>query len=145
MTSIYDSWKTRYRIIEEITGNIAIPFSDKIEINQYIAEDRGLQQRVILKKINVKEDPLIQELAQYLWHYEISLNQRAINISRGKTLLKLIDGEYDKEENCFILITEAGGSNLREILLSKKENEDSELFYQLKNSNLSKKKFGKVF
>ncbi|KKM80965.1 hypothetical protein LCGC14_1334550 [marine sediment metagenome] len=140
MTSIYDSWKTRYRIIEEITRNNAIPFSDKIEINQYIAEDLGLQQKVILKKINVKEDPRIQELAQYLWHYEISLNQRAINISKGKTLLKLIDGEYDNEDNCFILITEAGGSSLREILINKKENEDTELFNQLKNSNHSKKR-----
>ena len=80
------------------------------------------------------------DLAQYLWHYEISLNQRAYNIAEGKTLIKLIDGDYDPDERCFILVNESCGMNLKEILLSDYDNEDIESFIELKKSNFSKKK-----
>ena len=140
MTSIYNSWASRYKIIEDITEKITLPFSEKIKIKQYIAEDQALKKFVLLKKIDVNENPEIKELAQYLWHYEISLNQRALNISEGKTLLKLIDGEYDKEENCFILVTETCGLSLKNILIAEEDNEDIDSFEKLKKSPFSKKK-----
>lgn len=89
-------WKERYDIIGELRTEKILPFSNKIKIKQYKAKDLILKQNVILKEIKINENPEIIDLAHFLWHYEISLNQRATNNSRGKSLLKLIDAQHDE-------------------------------------------------
>ncbi|MFX1316318.1 MAG: AAA domain-containing protein [Promethearchaeota archaeon] len=140
MSSISDSWKSRYIIKSEILEELPLPFSDKIRIQQFIAKDLAFQQEVVFKKIFVNEHSNMGDLAQYLWHYEISLNQRAFNIAEGKTLIKLIDGGYDPEEKCFFLVNELCGMNLKDILSSECDHEDIDSFKELKKSSFSKKK-----
>jgi len=145
MSSKFNSWKSRYRDLKELTNQFDIPFSGKVEIKHFLARDSVINQEVIVKKIFVNEDSDMQDLAQYLWHYEISLNQRALNVFEGKSLVRLIDGAYDPEEKCFILVTESGGKSLRNLLLSENDDEDIISFIELKKSDFSKKKCGKVF
>lgn len=131
-------WKERYEIIGELVKKIEFPLSDKVEIVQFKAYDLLLQQNVILKEIKVNEKPEIKDLAYFLWHYEISLNQRATNNSRGKTLLKLVDAQKDEENGLFILVTEYGGYSLKELLTNKEESEDKTSFNNFRNGNKRK-------
>ena len=135
-----NSWKKRYKIQEEVIIECTLPFKEKVEIKHFIAKDLAFNKNVVLKKIFVNEDSDMQDLAQYLWHYEISLNQRALSVTEGKTLVKLIDGDYDQEEKCFILVTEFPGKTLKDLLSNKDEDEDKSSFIELKNSDFSKKK-----
>lgn len=128
MTTINRSWKERYEKIEDITTKIHLPLSQKIEIEQFRAKDLLLNQEVIVKKININEKPEIQDLSKYLWHYEISLNRKASNKSKGKTLLKLVDAQRDEEEGLYILVTESGGKSLGELFNSNGEDDDLETF-----------------
>ncbi len=118
-------WKNRYKVIKEIKISGSIPFNEKIEIRQFICEDLLLKQEVILKKIKINENEELKELARFLWHYEMSLNQKAINNSDGKTLLKLIDSQYDPIENYFIIVTDFGGISLKECLTQTEQTDDS--------------------
>lgn len=118
-------WENRYKRIKKLENYQFFPFSEKIEIEQYIAEDLLLKQNVILKLIKINEDPEIKSLAQFLWHYEISLNQKATNNSHGKTLLKLVDAQRDEEKGLFVLVTESGGSSLKEVMLEEDETENN--------------------
>ncbi len=140
MSSKHKTWKSRYRDLKELTNQSVIPFSGKVEIKHFVARDSVVNQEVIIKKIFVNEDSDMQDLAQYLWHYEISLNQRALNVFEGKSLIRLIDGAYDPEEKCFILVTESGGKSLRNLLLNKNDHEDIISFNGLKKSDYPKKK-----
>jgi len=140
MSDKFDTWKSRYKDLKELTDHRVIPFAGKVEIKQYKAKDTIFNQEVILKKIFVNEEPEMQDLAQYLWHYEISLNQRALNIFEGKTLIKLIDGAYDPEEKCFILVTESGGRCLKNLLLTEDNDEDVSSILKLRSAEFSKKK-----
>lgn len=128
MEGISRSWENRYEILEKMDNFQAFPLSEKINIEQYKAKDKLLRQMVILKKVDLNEDTALKSLARYLWHYEISLNQRATNNSRGKTLLKLIDAQRDEDKGIFILVTEYGGATLRELLLEENEMEDQDSF-----------------
>lgn len=129
-------WKVRYDNLEEIETQSSKSVSSKISIQYYICDDLFLNQKVMLKKIQINESQEIRDLARFLWHYEISLNHKAINNTDGRTLLKLIDAQYDAGENCFIIVTESGGVPLIEMLKSKKTNED----YKTIKSFLSDKK-----
>jgi serine/threonine protein kinase len=135
MQKINRLWYKRYEYIEELEVKQVVPFSEKIDIAYYLAKDLLLKQNVILKEIKINEEPEIKDLARYLWHYEISLNQRATNKSRGKTLLKLVDAQIDDEDDTFILVTESGGSSLRTLILAEEENEDTISFNNFRNTN----------
>ncbi|MFX1375323.1 MAG: AAA domain-containing protein [Promethearchaeota archaeon] len=126
--SINRYWEERYEIIEELNSKFALPFSEKIKITQFRAKDRILKQNVLLKRIKINENPEIQDLAYFLWHFEISLNQRATNNTKGKSLLKLVDAQFDKEKGLYILVTESGGSSLRSLLFNEQESEDQASF-----------------
>lgn len=136
MTKTNRHWTKRFEIIKEIELQTSLPLSNKINIQHYEAFDNVLNQKAILKLIDINEDPSIADLARYLWHYEISLNQRATNNSQGKTLLKLIYAKRDELKGKYILITESGGKPLRDFLLSIDESEDMTSFKNfLKPSN----------
>ena len=135
MEVINRSWEKRYQIIKKIENYQSLPFSEKINIEQYEAKDNLLKQNVILKIIKINENPDIKNLARYLWHYEIALNRRATNNSRGKTLLKLVDAQIDEDSGNFILVTESGGTNLRELLQEEYECEDKISFNSFRHGN----------
>jgi len=133
------SWEDRFEKITNITDTKFLPFSDKIEIEEYIAKDLILKQRVILKLIKIDEDPDIVSLAQYLWHYEISLNQRASNNSKGNSLLKLLHAQRDEEKGVYVIVTEYSGPSLRDLLMDHDESEDSIFFNNFLRSSDKKK------
>ncbi len=135
MKIINRSWKERYQKIEDIPTKKSLPFSEKIQIEQYRAKDLILNQEVCVKKININEDREIKDLAQYLWHYKISLNRKATNKSQGNTLLKLVDGQRDEEDGLFILVTESGGVSLHRLLEEEVDNEDKDSYNVFKSSN----------
>lgn len=119
------SWEDRFKKISDITNTKSLPFSDKIEIEEYLADDIILKQKVFLKLIKINEDPEIINLAQYLWHYEISLNQRASNNSKGNSLLKLLYAQRDEKKGVYVIVTEYSGPSLRALLMGDDESEDS--------------------
>jgi serine/threonine protein kinase len=132
MSIISRSWKERYKKLRDLTYKINLPLFQQIEIEQYIAKDLLLNQEVVVKKININENPDIKELAQYLWHYEISLNRKATIKSKGNTLLKLVDAQRDEAEGLYILITESGGRCLLEIFENNKDSCEDDVFNAFK-------------
>ena len=67
-------------------------------------------------------------MAQYLWHYEISLNQRASNNSKGNSLLKLLYAQRDEEKGEYVIVTEYCGPSLKDLLINDKDDEDHHSF-----------------
>ncbi len=122
------SWEDRFKKITKLTNAKSLPFSDKLEIEEFLATDIILKQKVILKLIKINEDPSIISLAQYLWHYEISLNQRASNNSKGNSLLKLLYAQRDEIKGVYVIVTEYSGPCLRDLLMSHDGSEDSIFF-----------------
>jgi len=111
----------------------------------YLAEDIILRQKVILKLIKINEDPDISSLAHYLWHYEISLNQRASSHSKGNSLLKLTYAQRDEKKGVYVLVTEYGGLSLRSLLIGEEESEDSISFSNFRVSSNKKMFWDAIF
>jgi len=129
------SWERRFKILHQIESANAIPFSEQIEIEQYLAHDELLKQKVILKKIKINENPSLKNLADYLWHFEISLNQRATNNTKGNSLLRLVFARKDETSGIYVLATEHRGLSLKELFLAEEEFEESLAFRSFISSN----------
>jgi serine/threonine protein kinase len=88
----------------------------KAGLKAYMALDNVTRQPVIVKVFPISADREIAALAESLWNRELRLTHLAASRPRGKSLLRLLDARKDKDGLGLVLVSQAGGQNLQELL-----------------------------
>jgi len=77
-----------------------------LPVKNYKCFDEVTNQDVVVKAIATPEDQKLRDLAINIWEQDVRLSRKAISLTNGSSLLKLLDARLDDSENLLINVLE---------------------------------------
>ncbi len=105
----------RYELSDELRVD-HFPGAREAGLEAYRAVDKATLQPVVIKVFPIPSEPELKSFALALWDREVRTSHLATSGPKGNRLLRLLDARQDREKSMLVLVSEAGGQSLAELL-----------------------------
>src|SRR5438128_1686537 len=95
------------------------PGAAQAGLEAFHALDLRSNENVVIKVFPLPADKELASFASALWDREVRITHLAASGLKGKALLMLLDVRRDRENSRLILLSEAGGKSVAELLLER--------------------------